>query len=100
MFIYLAGKLTGKTDSERFLNTHLAIQYVVRLWKDGHEVYCPHMESLFIWDTLTSQEWIRRDLKIIERVDAVAFLPNWKNSVGARQEHAHAKKLKKKIIYL
>ena len=37
--------------------------------------------------------------KIIEHVDIVYMLKDWKNSNGAKIEHDYAKSLGKKIVY-
>jgi hypothetical protein len=39
-------------------------------------------------------------LNIRSKTDTVAFLPNWKDSPGSREEHKYAVKNGKKIIYL
>lgn len=47
---------------------------------DGLDPYDPHPMRTF-------EEYMRRDIKLLLQVDAIAFLPGWQHSTGAVTEY-------------
>lgn len=45
------------------------------------------------------EEWIKRDLEVLSRCNAIYMCTNWKDSKGATAEHDWAKKHGMKILY-
>lgn len=115
MKIYLAGPMRGKPNFNRAAFKAAAD----KLRGDGHEVYSPSDMSLLLFgervgnnangdegemggDELTiSRTVFHLDMTYIcLQADAIALLPGWENSRGARAEKAAAEAIPLKIIYL
>lgn len=89
--IYIAGKYSGKNGWEVKKNIMLAEEAAVEVWLTKKAAaICPHANTAHWTDLLTHQEFIDGDLAIIDRCDAVYFLPGWSDSKGAVLENAHA----------
>ena len=94
--IYLAGKFTG--DEEK--NTEIARQFAIELSAKGHCVIVPHTN--FNHFQLTPEDYRKAMhccLALIHRVDAVFFMPGWKESLGATCEYYCAHALYRTIYY-
>lgn len=104
MKIYIAGPMTGLP-----LFNFPAFDKAAEILADaGHEVFNPaqmdrdvgfdpssaSVSSAFLRDAL------RRDLSAICEVDAIAMLPGWEKSGGARVEWSLACHLGLEVIYL
>jgi hypothetical protein len=93
MRIYLAGPMTQTAF-------HTAA-YVLR--RQGHEVFNPAEEDIKRqgFDVSDLRAALSADTKYIcEEADAIAMLPGWENSKGARAEHALALALGHRVMYL
>ena len=102
--IYVAGKYKAPTEWELVQNIRHAEEVARRLWAEGWVVICPHMNTAHWGGLLEDPEedhllWLRGDLELVKRCDAIYMLNNWDKSSGARSEHELALKLKKEIIY-
>jgi nucleoside 2-deoxyribosyltransferase len=91
--VYLAGKYTGKDYFEIEANIQKAKEYALEIWNMGHVCICPHLNTCHFEDhlSLPNEEYIRRDLKIVERCDCVFVMPEWEESSGASTEVAFAR---------
>lgn len=96
MIVYLAGPYRGKaphpTTQENIEQAHAI---AAELWEKGYIVICPHKntENFEAMTTLDHDEFVRRDLQIVERCDAMVMLPGWDQSGGAMVERGHANHL-------
>ncbi len=89
--IYVAGKYSGENEYEVKKNIAVAEEHAVAIWKTKKAAaICPHLNTSHWGQLLTHQEFIDGDLAIMERCDGVLFLPNWRQSKGAKLEHNHA----------
>lgn len=80
MKIYIAGKITGDPQyKEKFgrIERHLE--------GDGYTVLNPAK----LPTGMTCADYMRICFAMIDSADAVAFLPDWNKSVGARLEYAY-----------
>lgn len=100
--LYVAGKYLddyeNPTREGTDANIALAEQYSIELVKKGYAVITPHKntagyERYEDGKTITWQTWLKMDLEIIGRCDAIYMLPNWEISKGAKMELALAKEL-------
>lgn len=90
MKVYIAGKITG--DENYRLKFMKARQ---RLERDGYIVISPAV----LPDRLTEADYMRICFSMIDCADAVAFLPDWKQSAGARLEHDYCAYTRKTRIF-
>jgi hypothetical protein len=94
MKVYIAGKITGNPNfKEQFKNAELGLRL------KGHKVLNP-ADTVARIDGLKHEEYLHICLAMIDVADAVALLPNWKDSKGAREEREYAMKKGKEVIYL
>lgn len=96
MIIYLATPIRPKNGKTVTENINTAKKFALRLWKNGYTVICPAANS-DLPITLAEKEveedrWLKGDLEILERCDALVLTPGWRNSEGVRGEIAHANK--------
>ena len=94
MKIYIAGKITGNPSfRDDFKKAELALKL------QGHIVLSP-ADTIARIQRLEHHEYLHICYAMIDVADAVALLPNWKDSKGAKMEMEYAKKANKKIMYL
>lgn len=116
MKIYLAGPMTGIPE----FNFPAFDEAAARLREGGHEVFNPadndraKLGADFAKDNKTGDQTVAAQNKgfslrhalrddtqfICMEAEAIAMLPGWENSKGARAEHALAYALGHRIIYI
>ena len=88
--IYIAGKITGDKDYRaKFCLAD------VRLRIEGYKVLNPAL----LPDGLERRQYMDICFAMIRQSDAVYFLKDWKESEGAKIEHALAEYEEREIIY-
>ena len=83
--IYIAGPYRGASESAVFDNIMRAREAAQRLWSLGWVVICPHLNSMFM--TGQDNQFLKGDLEILSRCDAIFMLDGWKDSAGASLEY-------------
>lgn len=90
MIIYLAGPIRPKGKRTLEDNVATAKNIALRLWKAGYAVISPHANSdlpITLADKVVEAgKWLKGDLEIMSRCDAVVVLPDWEQSEGTRGE--------------
>ena len=102
--VYVAGKY-GNGDrlsrEEIDNNIHIARIAAIEIWEMGFAVICPHLNSYHFGDDceLTHEQYLEGDFRILDGCDIIYMLPNWKESEGAKLEHAYADENDIIIVY-
>ena len=91
--IFIAGKITG--------DEHYKVKFFDAKWRlrKKYDGWCVISPTDIDMVNLEYEECLDITKKIIEHIDIVYMLKDWKNSNGARIEHDYAKSLGKKIVY-
>lgn len=91
--IYVAGKVTGLPAEEcaaKFKKAQEALE--VKGWTVLNP--CEFIENSERWETA-----MRMALTLLNMADSVYFLPDWKDSEGAKMEFAIAQKLELNMVF-
>ncbi len=97
MKIYLSGGITNVQDYEKIF---LEAQDYYR--SEGFEVINPIVIGSFIKYSKKNPTWndyMKLDISYLMTCDAIAMLPNWEESKGAKLEKYIANELNMKIYY-
>lgn len=79
--VYISGPMRGYEDFN-----YPAFEEAAERWREhGWFVMCP-TENFEGAQDRTFAEYMRQDLRMLLAVDAIAVLPGWENSIGARIE--------------
>ena len=102
--IYVAGKYRSTTEWGLVQNIRQAESAALELWRQGWAVICPHKNTAHFGGLMKDAEddhqlWLRGDLEILKRCDAIFMLANWVNSKGAQLELEEARKRGLEIYY-
>lgn len=89
--VYVAGPFRGPTSWEIEENIRRAERLALDVWRLGAACICPHTNTRFFQGAANDEVWLRGDLAILEKCDAVMLTPDWERSSGATAEVAHAK---------
>lgn len=94
--VYISGKITGLDIEEAKYNFSNAEV----LLKDMGFIPVNPMKSVLYNPVWEWWEYMRDDIALLLRCEAIAMQANWRESKGARLELAIAKELGMQIIYL
>jgi hypothetical protein len=90
--IYIAGRYRSSCEwgLEQFLRE--AEDAAIRLWSEGWAVICPHKNTAHFGGAngIPDEVWLKGDMEILSRCDALYLLDNWKDSSGAAAEFEYA----------
>ena len=104
MKVYVSGKMTGLSEEKIWDNFRKVETFLV---KHGHHDY-KKIESVMNpavtyamqkFNAFSYEDWLHIDFAMLDACDAVALLPNWKDSMGAKREIAYAYKHGKEVYY-
>ena len=94
MVIYLATPIRPKNGKTVDENVQYAKQLALELWKEGYTVICPAANSdlpiSLAEKELEADRWLKGDLEILARCDAVVVSPGWELSDGVKGEIGYA----------
>lgn len=93
MIVFVSGPYRARTIFGRALNIYRAWKASKQFWCAGHVPIVPHCNSAFQDGTADDAVFLKGDLEILRRCDAIYLLPNWKKSQGAKEEYRVAKEL-------
>ena len=90
MKVYIAGKITGNPDyKQQFAEAEK------KLREKGHTT----MNPAILPDGFEHQEYMRICYSMIDVCDAVYFLSNWQDSIGAKMERDYAESIGKVLMF-
>lgn len=88
--IYVAGPFRGDNAWEIENNIRRAETLALQVWRLGAAAICPHTNTRFFSGAAPDEVWLKGDIEILRRCDALITTPDWKASSGARAEVAFA----------
>lgn len=80
--VYTGGPFTADTVYGERLNIRNAEAWALAIWKAGHVALCPHMNTANFSGEMKADDFIRGDLELLARCDAILLLPGWERSRG------------------
>ncbi len=98
--VYIAGpfraastSMPGQQDSWGIMQNIMHAMALAReVWLTGLAVaVCPHANTFCFQNTGPDDLWLKGDLELLRRCDAVLMTPDWMRSTGARIEEAYAR---------
>jgi len=100
MIVYISGKYSGRTKEEVDANIRESEKVAKELWSAGIVALSPHLNTAhFEIEGVTYDDYIKGDLELLSRCDAILMLKDWMLSEGARKEKEFAKFLGMPIYY-
>ena len=88
--IYIAGPFRAKSAWDVEQNIRRAEELALTLWRMGYAVICPHTNTRFFTGAARDDIWLKGDIAIMLRCDAVMMVSGWERSQGAIKERALA----------
>jgi len=89
--VYIAGPFRGPSSFAVHKNVCRAEMWAHTLWEAGFAVICPHLNTAHFDKALPDETFLRGDLTILRRCDAVFLVPGWEKSQGALNEATEAR---------
>lgn len=84
--IFISGAYRADTKADICRNIKKAREVAIKLWQDGWAVICPHSNTALFDGEADDSVWLKGDLEILSRCDAIYMMANWDKSKGARDE--------------
>jgi hypothetical protein len=84
--IYVAGPYRAINEYGVMRNIQSAGEVALAIWELGAAVICPHKNTAFFGGALPDSMWLRGDLEILDRCDALFAMYGWTESEGAKAE--------------
>lgn len=97
--VYVAGPFRGPNSWAIEQNIRRAETLALDVWNMGAACVCPHTNTRFYQGAAPDEVWLRGDLAILRKCDAILMAPNWEQSEGAKAEYEFARELKLPIFY-
>lgn len=84
--VYIAGPFRARTPWEQILNIRMAEHAALQVWQLGHVALCPHLNTQNFQGVCEDGVWLRGDLEMLRRCDAVVLVYGWERSAGTLAE--------------
>lgn len=91
--IYIAGPYRADTERGIVENIRKAEAVAIEVWKAGYVALCPHMNTRLFGGILPDEVWLKGAFELMQRCDAVVFVPGWEKSEGTLAEYDEAQRL-------
>jgi hypothetical protein len=97
---YIAGPYRGATRREVVANIKRAEDLARALWKKGHPVICPHLNTSLFDGIAPDGLFLQVDLEILSRCDYVIIIDDCKLSESAWKEIGLARELRLPVYWI
>ena len=99
--IYIAGPYRNKSEYEVGENIRIAAEFALAVWRSGGVALCPHKNTAFFGGAynLPDDTWLKGDLELLSRCDAVLAVTGWITSSGTVAEISFAHERKIPVFY-
>ena len=101
--IYIAGPYRDNRGEWHVIaNIRAAEMEALQVWQRGGVALCPHKNTAGFGGAPGCSDdsiWLRGDLELLARCDAVWFIRYWEESIGAMNEHKFAEALNLPCLY-
>jgi len=84
--VYVAGPISAETGYQVEMNIRAAEEVARDLLNLGFAPICPHSFERFHQGLLDYDDWMRVDLEILSRCDAIFMVHGWEGSKGSMAE--------------
>ena len=84
--VYVAGPISAETGHQVEMNIRAAEEVARDLLNLGFAPICPHSFERFHQGLLDHDDWMRVDLEILSRCDAIFMVHGWEGSKGSMTE--------------
>lgn len=96
---FISGSYRSDTVHGIVENIRKAEKIAIKYWRKGYAVICPHKNTALFDGLMPDDTWLKGDLEILKRCDAIVMMYGWELSSGAKAEHEIAKEIGLSIIY-
>lgn len=84
--VYIAGSYRAANPWLIEQNIRKAEELCLEVWKNGHVGVCVHSMCRFMYLAAPDEVWLKGDLEILGRCDAMLLVPGWESSAGTLGE--------------
>lgn len=84
--VYLASPYRHETEYGVHLNIQRAERLALEIWRLGAVCICPVKNTAYFGGAMPDEAWLRGDLELVRRSDALLASPEWQSSKGATRE--------------
>jgi hypothetical protein len=84
--VYVAGPFRGNSAWDIEQNIRRAETLALEVWRLGAACLCPHSNTRFFHNAAPDEVWLKGDLELLRRCDAMVLTEDWERSSGARAE--------------
>lgn len=97
--VYVAGPYRAVNAWEVEKNIRRAEELSLKVWHYGMAAICPHANTRFFDGAEPDELWLRGDLAILAKCDAILLTEDYHKSEGAKKEESEARKIGIPVFY-
>lgn len=84
--VYIAGPYRAKNEWNVVCNIRAAERLALEVWRAGAVALCPHKNTALFGGAADDSVWLKGDLELLRRCDAVILTEDWLESSGTIDE--------------
>lgn len=88
--VYVGGPFRGPNHWAIAQNIRRAEELALEVWRLGAVALSPHLNSMHFDGVLPDETWLKGDLELLSRCDAMILTAGWRESAGTLAEVQHA----------